>query len=79
MKAYLDESKENNVVAKTKKKDRLHKNSLRQRMEEKLKIEEMKLEMKKKIEERKDIIANKEKRIQIKHTKPVIEKIEALL
>ena len=45
-------------------------------MEEELKIEVMKLEIKKKIEEKKDITVNREKSIQIKHTKPAIEKIE---
>ena len=50
----------------------------KQKMEEEHKIEDTKLEIKKRIEEKKDILVNRENRDQVKLRKLVIKKFEGI-
>ena len=73
LKGYLEDLREKKEAEIRKKEDKIQEEGFRRRIEEELKIEEMKLEMKKKNED-KDIIVNRN--IQVKLPKLVITKFE---
>ena len=73
LKGYLEDLREKKEAEIRKKEDKMQEEGFKRRIEEELKIEEMKLEMKKKNED-KDIIVNRN--IQVKLPKLVITKFE---
>ena len=85
-KACLNELQKKNFAAKKQQqqqqlqqnKKQMQEERFKQKMDEEHKVEDTKLEIKKRIEEKKDILVNRENRDQVKLRKLVIKKFEGI-